>query len=155
MFTISCLLALQVVGLPTVPPNWTCDYDLALQRARAGNKPVAVFIGTGKDGWKAICEEGDLGQEVRRLLAEHYVCLYVDASQAGQKELVQSFAVGQSPLLVLSTRDRAYQAYRHSGALGNASLAQALRRHATEEAASPQVSAPAANVVYYEAPCRT
>jgi hypothetical protein len=155
MFTIACLLAMQVVGLPSVPPNWNYDYELALQRAGAANKPVAVFIGTGKDGWKAICEEGDLGQEARRLLAEHYVCVYVDASRAAQKELVQSFEADRSPLVVLSTRDRAYQAYRHSGALGNASLAKALRRYATEEAASPQVSAPAGNVVYYEVPCRT
>src|SRR5262249_16616743 len=155
MFSIACLLALQVVGLPTVPANWTYDYDLALQRGRAANKPVAVFIGTGKDGWKAICEEGEMGPEVRRRLADHYVCVDVDAGRASQQEMAQSFEAGRSPLVVLSTRDRAYQAYRHSGALGNASLAKALRRYATEEPATPQASAPAANVVYYEAPCRT
>ena len=155
MYSIACLLAFQVVGLPIVPANWIYDYDLALQRARAGNKQVAVFIGTGKDGWKAICEEGDMGPEVRRLLADHYTCVYVDASLPRQQELVKSFKADKPPLLVLSTRDRVYQAYRHSGALGNASLAQALRRHATEEAASAPVSAPAAKAVYYEAPCRT
>jgi hypothetical protein len=153
MFTIAYLLALHVVGLPTVPPNWNYDYELALQRAGAANKPVAVFIGTGKDGWKAICKEGELGQDVRRLLAEHYVCLYVDASRAAQKELAQSFEAGKSPLVVLSSRNRAYQAYRHAGALDNASLAKALLRHATEEV--PEVSAPPANVVHYEVPCRT
>ena len=155
MHTIAYLLALQVVGLPTAPSNWNYDYDLALRRARAANKPVAIFIGTGKDGWKALCEEGDMGQEVRSLLAEHYVCVYVDASLATQKELVQSFEADRPPLVVLSSRDRIYQAYRHSGVLGNASLAKALQRHATEEAASPQASAPAANTVYYEVPCRT
>ena len=152
MVTIAFLLALEVVSVPTLPPGWNHDYDLALQRASAAKKPLAVFIGTGKEGWKAVCAEGDLGPEVRRLLADHYVCLYVDASRLAQQELVQSFEADKSPLLVLSTRDRAYQAYRHAGALANANLAKALTRYAMEEPVSPP--APAATV-YYESPCRT
>jgi hypothetical protein len=148
MITITLLLALEVVALPTLPPGWNHDYDLALRQASAAKKPLAVFIGTGKDGWKSVCAEGELGPEVRRLLAEEYVCLYVDTGRAAHKELTQSFEAGKSPLLVLSTRNRAYQAYRHEGAQANANLALALTRHATEE------TAPVANVVY-EAPCRT
>ena len=148
MITISFLLAWEVVGLPTLPSGWNHDYSLALRQARAAKKPLAVFIGTGRDGWKAVSAEGDLGPEVRRLLAEEYVCLYVDAGRAAHKELAQSFEAGRAPLLVLSTRCRTYQAYRHEGAQANVNLAVALRRHATEEAA------PAANVGY-EAPCRT
>ena len=152
MVTIAFLLTLEVVGLPTVPPGWNNDYELALQRAGAAKKPLAVFIGTGKDGWKAVCAEGELGPEVRRLLADEYVCLYVDANRVAHKELAQKFEVGQSPLVVLSTRDGAYQAYRHAGAQANAKFALVLRRHATEEPASPP--APVANVIY-ETPCRT
>ena len=148
MITITLLLALEVLGLPTLPPGWNHDYDLALQQASAAKKPLAVFIGTGKDGWKAVSAEGELGPELHRLLTDEYVCLYVDAGRAVHKELAQSFEAGKSPLLVLSTRNRAYQAYRHEGAQANANLALALKRHATEE------PAPAANVVY-QAPCRT
>jgi hypothetical protein len=149
MVTIAFLLAFEVVSVPTVPPGWNHDYDLALQRAAAAKKPLAVFIGTGKDGWKAVCAEKDLGSEVRRLLADHYVCLYVDASRLGQQELVQSFEAGRSPLVVLSSHNRAYQAYRHAGAQANANLAQALERYAVEEPPAPT------RTVVYEAPCRT
>jgi hypothetical protein len=148
VITITFLLALEVLSLPTVPAGWNHDYDLALQKARAAKKPLAVFVGTGKDGWNAVCAEGDLGPEVSRLLAEKYVCLYVDAGRIAHKELAQSFEAGRSPLLVLSTHDRTYQAYRHEGAQANANLATALRRHAEEPVA------PVANVVY-QAPCRT
>ena len=154
MIAFTFLLALEVVGLPTLPPGWNHDYDLALQQASAAKKPLAVFIGTGKDGWKAVSAEGDLGPEVRRLLADHYVCLYVDASRPVHQELVQSFRADRPPLLVLSTRDRSYQAYRHSGAQANANLAQALQRYALEEPVSPPAPTRAAAVVY-EAPCRT
>lgn len=155
MYSLACFLALQLVGPSASAPDWNRDYDLALRRAEAAKKPLAVIVGTGREGWKAACEDGDLGPEVRRLLADHYVCLYVDASQAAEQELVQSFEAGRAPLVVLSTRDRAYQAYRHSGPQANASLARALRRHATEETASPSPPSPPATAVYYEAPCRT
>jgi len=148
VITITFLLALESAGLPSVPPGWNHDYDRALRQASTAKKPLAVFIGTGKDGWKAVSAEGELGPEVHRLLADEYVCLYVDAGRAVHKELAQSFEAGKTPLLVLSTRNRTYQAYRHEGAQANANLAVALKRHATEE------PAPAANVVY-QAPCRT
>jgi hypothetical protein len=148
VITITFLLALESVASPSVPPRWNHDYDRAHRQARVAKKPLAVFIGSGKDGWKAVCADGDLGPEVRRLLAHEYVCVYVDAGRAADKELVRSFKAGQSPVLVLSTRDRTYQAYRHEGAQANADLALALRRHATEE------TAPDANIVY-EGPCRT
>jgi hypothetical protein len=148
MVTITFLLALEVVGLPAVPSGWNNDYTSALQQARTAKKPLAVFVGTGKEGWKAVAAEGDLGADVCRVLAEEYVCLYVDAGRAAHKELVQSFEADRSPLLVLSTRDRTYQAYRHAGAQTNGDLAQALRRHAQEPVA------PVAPVVY-QAPCRT
>jgi hypothetical protein len=141
------LLALQLLGVSSLSPTWNLDYSRALRRAEAAKKPVAVFIASGSDGWKTICEEGNLSPEVRRLLADHYICLYIDASQPADQELLQSFEAGKKPLVVLSTRDRTYQAYRHSGTTASASLAQALRRHATED--SPPI------VVSYEAPCRT
>jgi hypothetical protein len=147
VIALSFLLAWEFVGVPTQPPGWNDDYGLAVRQARAAKKPLAVFVGTGRDGWKAACSEGDLGPEVRRLLAEEYVCLYVDAGQAAHKELAQSFEAGQAPLLVLSSRCRAYQAYRHEGAQPTANLALALRRHATEEAAPVAIVS--------QAPCRT
>jgi hypothetical protein len=147
MYSTTCLLALHLLGVGSLSPSWNLDYGQALKRAEATNKPVAVFIGSGSDGWKAISEEGNLSPEVRRLLRDHYICLYIDAGKAADKNLVRSFEADQLPMVVLSTTNRAYQAYRHSGTTASADLAQALRRYASEDS-SPKV-------VSYEAPCRT
>jgi hypothetical protein len=133
MGTTSCLFSLVVFGALIPSPVWHRDYGQALTRAQAAKKPVAVFIGSGAGGWKAVCEEAELSLEVRRLLADHYVCVYVDSSQPARESLVRDFEAGQLPLVVLSSQKRVFQAYRHSGKLGSASLAQALQRHATED----------------------
>jgi hypothetical protein len=153
------LLALFVSN-PT--PSWHRDYGQALTQASTAQKPVAVFIGTGAEGWKAVCENGELSLEVRLLLAQHYVCVYVDANQSGQQSVVQSFEATRFPLLVLSTRNGTYQAYRHSGKLAHANLAQALQRHATQDSweyDEPATTHPAATVFNdsfsFAAPCRT
>ena len=133
MCTTSCLFSLLIFSTLIPTPSWNRDYAQALVRAEAAKKPVAVFIGSGADGWMGVSEEGQLSLEVRRLLAEHYICVYLDASRSAEERVVRSFDAGQSPLVVLSSRNRAYQAYRHSGKIANASLAQALQRHATED----------------------
>ena len=160
MYITSWLLALQLIGTMSAAPSWNRDYGEALTRAGATKKPVAVFIASGKEGWKSVTTEGELGLEARRLLASHYICVYVDSAQAAQKGLVQSFDAGQQPLVVLSNHSGRYQAYRHSGKLANAGLAQALERHALEDRL--EVFEPAPAVVdsirfsaYALAPCRT
>jgi hypothetical protein len=143
MDTTPCSFYLLVLGLLNLGPGWNADYGQALVRAEAAQKPLAVFIGSGANGWKAVSAEGELGLEVCRLLAEHYVCVYVDASQPAQQALVQSFEAGGSPLVVLSSRNRAYQAYRHSGPVTRAGLAEALQRHATDDFLEPTALRPA------------
>jgi hypothetical protein len=163
MYTASCALALHfLLGTLSPAPAWHGDYRLALQRAEAAKKPVAVFIGSGKNGWNALCEEGTLNAEARRLLTEHYVAVYIDVSQPNQKEVTQSFEADKLPLLVLSTHDRRYQAYRHPGTLGNDRLAKALEHYATAQAEpapaeQPTYAASSAPVypVQYSVPCRT
>jgi hypothetical protein len=154
------LFALLVSGTLNPSPSWHHDYGQTLTRAQAAKKPVAVFIGSGADGWKAACHEGELSLDVRRLLANHYVCVYVDAGHPAQESLARSFEAGQSPLVILSSRNGAYQAYRHSGKLANASLAKALQRHASEDILEvfeePAVRPDASSEVFSYAPiCRT
>jgi hypothetical protein len=133
MWITSCLFALVVPSTLMPSPSWHHNYGQALARAQAEKKPVAVFIGSGANGWKASCQEGELSLEVRRLLAHDYVCVYIDVEHPAQQSVARSFEAGQSPLVVLSTRNGAYQAYRHSGKFANAGLAQALQRHASED----------------------
>jgi hypothetical protein len=133
MGTTPWLFLLLVLGTLNLSPSWKLDYGQAVTQAQAAHKPLAVFIGSGVDGWKAITAEGDFSPEVRRLLVKHYVCVYVDASQAAQEKLVRSFEVGRSPLVVLSSQNRDYQAYRHAGKMTKGDLADALQRHASED----------------------
>ncbi len=161
MWTTSCLFALVYVTL-NPSPRWHDDYGQALARAKVEKKPVAVFIGSGPDGWKTACAEGEPSYHVRRLLADQYVCMYVDAGRLTHQYLAQSFEAGQSPMVVLSSQNGAYQAYRHSGKLANASLAQALQRHAREDVLEayndPPEIRPVANFsagLFNEPICRT
>ena len=163
MWTTSCLFALLVSGTLNPSPSWHHDYGQALSRAQAAKKPVAVFVGSGAEGWKTVCHDGELSLEVRRLLANHYVCVYVDANHSAQASVARSFEAGRSPLVVLSSHNGTYQAYRHSGKLANASLAQALQRHAVEDvlevydqaAAIRPVADVSSEVFSYAQTCRT
>jgi hypothetical protein len=137
-------------------PAWNRDYDSARRRAEAANKPLAVIIASGSDGWTSICKEGELKPDVRRLLTQHYVCLYVDATAPAERELARSFETKSAPLLVLSDHSRAYQAYRHSGVLTNSSLAQLLQRYSSAQAfAAQQEQAVVQPVAYEPVPCRS
>jgi hypothetical protein len=146
MYTTTVLVALHLFAVPSPAPTWHRDYDSAMKRAEELKKPVAVFVASGKHPWTALCKDGEPGPEVRRLLTEHYICVYVDASRPAEQPLARSFEAGEQPLLVLSSHNRLYQAYRHSGTVASASLAQALQRHATEETVAVQAE---------PAPCRT
>src|SRR5262245_3939800 len=148
MYMTSLLVSLHLVAMHIPAPTWNHDYELAMKRAEAARKPVAVFVASGRGGWKAVCEGGKPGPQVDRLLAEHYVCVYVDASRPAGQALALSFEADQQPLLVLSSHDRLYQAYRHSGTQASASLAQVLQLHAREDAVAPALRAE-------PAPCRT
>ena len=89
--------------------------------------------------------------EVRRHLTEAYVCLYLDASRLADRQLADSFEAGPLPALVLSDHSRAYQAYRHAGALDNASLTAVLQKYSRAEAFIPPPAVPLSQPV----PCRT
>src|SRR5262249_54160011 len=117
MYSTLCFLAPYLHGATIPTPAWNRDYDLALRRAKAADKPLAVFIAPGKDGWKRVCKEGELNPAVTRLLTDEYVCLFVDAASPKEKALAGSFEADSLPLLVLSDRSTAWQAYRHSGTL--------------------------------------
>src|SRR5262249_57464175 len=115
-------LALQV-GTAAIPtPVWTNAYGLAVRRANAEGKPLAVFIGSGKKGWTDVCENGEPSAAARRLLEEQYVCLYVNAAQPTQRHLVEAFEAERLPMLVVSDRSGVYQPYRHPGPLSHPPL---------------------------------
>jgi hypothetical protein len=138
---IQSIVLVALLGLDAAPgaqagqaPAWQDDYGAARQAGRREKKPLAVFIGSGAEGWEKVSEEGKLTPGVQGLLARDYVCVYVDAGSDYGKRVAEAF--GMTRGLVLSSRDGESQAFRHGGRLSASDLEAALRRHATESVAA-------------------
>jgi hypothetical protein len=145
------LLALtQVVGTVS-SPDWQSDYHLALKKAEAARKPLAIVIGSGPDGWNALGQDGRLDRETRRILAEQYICLYFDVTDPAGRKSAQLFEARQTPTLVLSDRTLSHEVYRHSGPAANGELAKALERYSNYRVSSNPVPAePEVRQSYYQ-----
>jgi hypothetical protein len=133
MYTSLVFFALVGSFAPSATPDgpqWLRDYATARKQARTEKKPLAVVVGSGKTGWEKLSREGRLGKEVNNLLAENYVCVYVDAGQKAGERLASALELEDGLGIVLSDRTGELQAFRHEGDLANGDLARYLRRYA-------------------------
>jgi len=136
MHTSLIMVALMVPAqspASTTTLKWQDSYGTARQMGRQESKPLAVFIGNGPTGWKRVAEQGDLSDKARRVLAEGYVCLYIDRTQPGGEQWAETFQVPSGPGLVLSSRDGEGQAFFHTGKLSAGDLEDRLARYASAE----------------------
>src|SRR5215213_9637452 len=121
MYTTIALFALTASvtsGNLTPAPTWQTDYRTARATVASAGKPMAIFIANG-NAWESIVKDGiDAG--TKKILAEKFVCLFVDASTAEGRGLAQAFQVGRG--LVISDRTGAAQAYSLAGDLTKAEL---------------------------------
>ena len=146
MYTAMALVALTMGNL-TNSPTWLDDYRTAQVQVTVAGKPMAVFVGSGKTGPGAVIRDG-FDPAVTKLLAEKFVCLYVDASTPTGKTLASAFQVGDRGV-VLSDRTGLTQAYSASGTISRAELSRALLAYGDEvaqktDAPKPTTTAPAA-----------
>jgi hypothetical protein len=142
MYVCALLLALHLPGENVLAPAWYHDYGRAQLDAAPAGKPMAVFIGSQGQGPGSLSADGKLSQEVRRLLQEFYVCVYIDVGHAEHGKLVAEFETGDMPLLVLSDVSGAYQSFRHAGKLDNTQLARVLQNCGEPEGTPPTAPAP-------------
>jgi hypothetical protein len=137
MHTSIVLLAMAGVtastGAAPTDPSWQGSYAEAVRLGKAAHKPLAVFVGSGRQGWQAVSEDGRLSGPVKELLRDRYVCVYVDRSRPAGRELADSFEMPTGPGLVLSDHGGENQAFRHEGTLTNADLERSLLRYADPE----------------------
>lgn len=135
MHTLMAVLALTT-GLTTANvqsnPAWLTDYGTARARVTADGKPMAVFVGSGQDGWTKVVRDGALSPNARKLLAEKYVCLYVNTETTSGRTLAGAFQLA-SRGLVISDRAGTSQAYSLSGDLTGTELVQTLERYADRD----------------------
>jgi hypothetical protein len=130
MYT-SCLVGLMLAqGISVDTPVWQKSYGGALEAGQKQGRPVAVFVGSGPQGQAALVKDGHFSPELLKVLAQNYVCLYLDRSQSSNQSLISDLGIAKTGL-VISDRTGAYQAYHHDGAISQADLARQLGRFAS------------------------
>ncbi len=135
MFNIMAVVALTTgLSAAYVPqaPSWLDDYATAQRTVRSAHKPMAVFVGSGKEGWTRVVQDGAVDSAVTRLLAQKYVCVYVDTDTASGRALAGAFQVANRALII-SDASGSSQAYSLSGTLTRAELGDALAKYADPE----------------------
>ncbi len=130
MYTSILLVAMAGTQSPFAAPapDWKQDYAEASREGKAARKPLAVFVGRGSDGWSQVSDSGRLGPDVRGLLGEKYVCVYVDRATADGRKLAADLGLSSTgPGLVISDVTGELQAFRYGGKLSPARLTRYLR----------------------------
>jgi hypothetical protein len=149
MYTLMAVVALTTsVSTATLSqnPTWLNDYGAARDRVAVAGKPMAVFLGSGQDGWGSVVRDGTFDPALNKLLADKFICLYVDTTTAAGRSLAGAFEVAGRGL-VISDRKGTSQAYSLSGDLTKSELVRALEKYAD---AGPE--AQATETVIREAP---
>src|SRR5258708_424836 len=133
MYTSLILVALTgtiVEGGPqNSSPTWYGDYGIAQKQGVESTKPLAIFIGSGEAGYGKISRKGRLAKEVQRLLADRYVCVYLDTTTASGKAMALAFKVKKGPGLVLSDVTGVHQAFHYKGELSRRELERYLKKY--------------------------
>lgn len=137
MYTSMVLVALSSFSVSAAEigePTWK-EYVAARKLGQTEKKPLAVFVGSGKAGWNKLSQDGKLGKETKRLLANHYICAYVNTDEETGKRLAADLEFKDSPGIVISDHEAKVQAFRHDGELADDDLNRFLRRYADPERA--------------------
>lgn len=107
-------------------PPWYTSYSLAQFTASNQHKPLAVFFGSGKDGWQKLAKEGKLSPEVNEMLTSKYVCVYIDLATATGPKCSKNFGMDGGEGLVISDLTGSHMAWQHLGKVANEGLVMKL-----------------------------
>jgi predicted lipoprotein len=128
-------LATSFAAANELAPTWHHDYRQARDLGEKEHKPVVVVIGSGKSPWANLSKVAGEDSKINSTLRSNYVCLFVDTDTPEGQRLAKLFGIDQG--LVISDKTGEVQAFRHSGELTAAQVAQALAAHANGEVAKP------------------
>jgi hypothetical protein len=131
MYTSVMLLALSgVAGVADdAVPTWQTDYTAALRQAETQNKPLAVFLAPGENGYEKVSRDGKLTRETRQFLSENYIPVSINTETEQGRRLAQAFEMPGGKGIVISNRNGAQQAFWHQGDLTNQELFARLQRY--------------------------
>ena len=129
MYTSLAFLAFtHLLAVPS-SPSWANDYWRALKQGQLEQKPLAVFVGSGQEGYRSVARERNLPGSVQSL-ARNYVWVYLDTTTPGGQELARDLNITKGTGLVISDRTGTLQALHHDGDLAVADLERHLERFA-------------------------
>jgi hypothetical protein len=137
MYTSLLLFALTTYSaqpaLIPAAPQWLDDYSVALQHGRTEKKPLAVFVGSGAEGWARLSNEGRFTKEIDQLLQARYVRVYLDTNKELGRQLAAAFDLGDRRGLIISDASGSKQAFHFEGKLSNDELQRALKKYADSD----------------------
>jgi hypothetical protein len=129
MHTVMTLLAL----LPHAPESerltltFELDYKHARTIATSSQKPIAVFVGSGAEGWSKLVRNGNFELDSLKLMADRFVLVYADVETESGRKLATALQLGKQGL-VISNRGGELQVFRHDGELEAVELTRHLTR---------------------------
>ena len=132
---MSSLLAIVALSLPLAAKPASIDWHHNYREARAigisKQKPLAMFIASGKDGWAKILADGAFDAKIKNLLTENYVAVFIDRDTTEGQKTISAFGLGNQPALIISNRAGDLQAFRHEGTLTETDLTVCLNRYSS------------------------
>ncbi|HMP00910.1 MAG TPA: hypothetical protein PKD86_05965 [Gemmatales bacterium] len=129
-WTCLALMALWPISAKAAPgPVWHADYREGMKIAARLDRSVAVVVGRGSVD--SLLRNGAMPAEAQKLLAEHYVCIFVDQEAAEGKRLAKEFNATGQTVLVISDKTRQVQAVRKVGPLQPAEVTTLLATYKT------------------------
>ena len=120
--------AALILAAPTA--SWESSYSQGQQQAAAQKKPLVVVFGPGANGWSKIVRAESPAPEVGKLLAEKYVCVFIDTNSPVGKKLAQDFDISGGVGMVISDRTGDTQAFWHQGDMTNDNVVHYLAKYA-------------------------
>ena len=109
-------------------PIWQNDYSKAQEQAAIQKKPLVVVFGSGAEGWVKVVREAPT-LDLTSLLADKYVCVYVDTTSPVGRKLAQDFEITGNLGLVISDHAGTSQAFWHQGDLTTKTMLHYLEKY--------------------------
>jgi hypothetical protein len=133
--TIAMVSLVAALGANLAPGQltWERDYRQARVLGEKLQKPLAVFVGSGTEGWKQISRDSKLEAAVQKTLTDGYVRVYIDVSTASGRKIADAFGITENTGLVISDKTGDVQAYWHQGNLTATDLAKVLTRYGAKD----------------------
>jgi len=108
--------------------TWQNDYSKAQEEGAAQKKPLVVVFGYGANGWVKVIREAPT-PDLTKLLADKYVCVYVDTASPAGRKLAEDFGITGNLGLVISDQVGTSQAFWHQGDLANKTMFHYLEKY--------------------------